>query len=259
VGHYGVFVDVEVAELAHALDGLRPRLISGARGHESMSRRVERPGAREGYDRWSETYDATPNPLVALDRRVTLDALNPRAGEWVLDAGCGTGTHLAALSRARSRAVGLDFSRGMLRVARRAAPNAGLAQADLNREFPVRRAAFDVVLSALVSEHLGDLRRFFSEAFSVLRRGGRLVFSAFHPEMARGGIEANFEREGTEYRLGAELYTVADYLQHISDVGFRRLSWREYRGDERLVEEVPAAGKYLDRPLLLLVQAERAA
>jgi len=223
-----------------------------------MSRRVERPGVREGYDRWSETYDATPNPLVALDRRITLDALNPRADEWVLDAGCGTGTHLAALSRARSRAVGLDFSRGMLRVAQRAAPNAGLAQADLNQEFPVRRAAFDVVLSALVSEHLSDLRRFFTEAFSVLRRGGRLVFSAFHPEMAHGGIEANFEQEGTEYRLGAELYTVADYLNHISDVGFRNLTWLEYRGDEQLVEEVPSARKYLDRPLLLLVQAERA-
>jgi SAM-dependent methyltransferase len=222
-----------------------------------MSRKVERPGVREGYDRWSETYDATPNPLVALDRRVTLGAVKPRPGEWVLDAGCGTGAHLAALSSARSRAVGLDFSRGMLRVARRAAPNAGLAQADLNEGFPVRRVAFDVVLSALVSEHLIDLRRFFTEAFSVLRRGGRLVFSAFHPELARRGIEANFEREGTEYRLGAEQYTVADYLNQIWDAGFRDLAFREYLGDERLVEEVPAAAKYLGRPLLLLVQAAR--
>ncbi len=222
-----------------------------------MTRRVERPGVREGYDQWSATYDATPNPLVALDRRVTLRALDPRAGEWILDAGCGTGVHLAALSRARSRAVGLDFSRGMLRIAQRAAPDAGLVQADLNREFPIRRAAFDVVLSALVSEHLRDLRRFFAEAFSVLRRGGRLVFSAFHPELAQAGIEANFEREGTEYRLGAERYSVADYLNRTWEAGFRELDWREYRGDERLVDEVPAARKYLGRPLLLLVQAER--
>lgn len=223
-----------------------------------MNRRVERPGVREGYDRWSETYDATPNPLVALDRRVTLRALEPRAGERVLDAGCGTGAHLAALERARSRAVGLDFSRGMLRIAQQTAPRAALAQADLNRELPVRRAVFDVVLCALVSEHLSDLRRFFAETLAVLRRGGRLVFSAFHPELARSGIEANFERDGTEYRLGAEAYTVADYLNHISDAGFRRIEWFEHRGDERLVEEVPAATKYLGRPLLLLVRAERA-
>lgn len=220
-------------------------------------KRIERPGVRAGYDRWSETYDATPNPLVALDRRVTLEALRPRPEERVLDAGCGTGVHLAGLSRARCRAVGLDFSRGMLRVAQRAAPHAGLAQADLNRSLPVRRAAFDVVLSALVSEHLSDLRRFFSEAFSVLCRGGRLVFSAFHPELARAGVEANFECEGTEYRLGAERYTVADYLNRIWDAGFRNLESTEYAADQRLVDEVPRAAKYLDRPLLLLVQAQR--
>lgn len=223
-----------------------------------MAKRVERPGVRDGYDRWAGTYDATPNPLVALDRRVTLTALNPRAGERVLDAGCGTGAHLAALCRARSRAVGLDFSRGMLRVAQRQAPDAALAQADLNQVFPVRRRAFDAVLSALVSEHLAELRRFFQEAFAVLRRGGRLVFSAFHPELARAGIEANFEQGGTEYRLGAERYSVSDYLNQISDAGFRNLAWREYEGDDRLVQEVSGAHKYRGRPLLLLVQAERA-
>lgn len=222
-----------------------------------MSRRVERPGVRAGYDRWAETYDATPNPLVALDRRVTLAALRPRADDWVLDAGCGTGVHLAAICNLGSRAVGLDLSRGMLRVARRAAAGAALAQADLNVAFPVRRAAFDVVLSALVSEHLTDLHRFFAEAYSALRRGGRLVFSAFHPELARAGIEANFERDGTEYRLGAIPHTLPDYLNHIADAGFRNLQWREHAGDDRLVDEIPAAGKYVGRPLLLLVQAQR--
>ena len=219
--------------------------------------RIERPGVREGYDRWSHSYDVTPNPVVAMDRRVTLEALDAGAGERVLDAGCGTGAYLAALGRTRSRGLGLDFSRGMLRVARRAAPGAALAQADLNREFPVRRRSFDAVLSSLVSEHLSDLRRFFAEAFASLRRGGRLVFSAFHPDLACAGIEANFERDGVEYRLGAERYTVADYLEHISDAGFRRLSWQELRGDARLADRVPAAAKYLGRPLLLLVKAER--
>jgi SAM-dependent methyltransferase len=239
--------------LEDELKGPLPRGIDD----EAMSKRVERPGVREGYDRWAETYDATPNPLVALDRRVTLDALNPRAGERVLDAGCGTGAHLASICTAGSRGVGLDFSRGMLRVAQQQAPGAAFARADLNREFPVRRRVFDAVLSALVSEHLVDLQRFFREAFSALRHGGRLVFSAFHPELARAGIEANFEHDGTEYRLGAARYTVADYLDRISDAGFRKLDWREYRGDDQLVEAVPPAHKYLDRPLLLLVRAER--
>src|SRR5262249_33519391 len=157
----------------------------------------------------------------------------------------------------RSWPVGLDFSRGMLRVAQRTAPGATLVQADLNRAFPVRRGSFDAVLSSLVSEHLRDLRRFFGEAFAALRRGGRVIFSAFHPELARAGVEANFERDGTEYRLGAERYTVDEYLNHIAEAGFQSLEWQQHAGDERLAEEVPWAAKYIGRPLLLLVRAER--
>jgi ubiquinone/menaquinone biosynthesis C-methylase UbiE len=222
-----------------------------------MTKRIKRPDVRDGYDLWAESYDTTENPLVALDRRVTLGALQPRRGEVVLDAGCGTGVHLAAISIAKSRPVGLDFSDGMLRVARRRVPRAGLVQADLNRGFPVRPRSFDAVLSALVSEHLSDLGRFFRESFFALRKGGRLVFSAFHPELALSGVEANFEQGGTEYRLGAEPYTVSDYLNRISDAGFRNLEWTEHRGDDQLAQAVPRAQKYVNRPLLLLVRGQR--
>jgi SAM-dependent methyltransferase len=146
----------------------------------------------------------------------------------------------------------------MLRIAQRSAPQAALVRADLNSELPLRSGAFDALLSALVSEHLTDLRRFFGQAFAALRRGGRFVFSAFHPELARSGVEANFERDGTEYRLGAERYTIDDYLNHISDAGFQRIAWQEHHADEELVGAVPQAAKYLGRPLLLLVHAERA-
>jgi SAM-dependent methyltransferase len=174
----------------------------------------------------------------------------------VLDAGCGTGAHLGRICAAGCRAVGLDFSRRMLRVAQRTAPRAGLAQADLNRQFPIRRGVFDALLSSLVSEHLTDLRCFFREAFASLRRGGRLVFSAFHPELALAGVEANFEQNGVEYRLGAERHTVDDYLNCISEAGFRAITWREYGIDDRIGEEVPWTAKYGGRPLLLLIRAE---
>jgi SAM-dependent methyltransferase len=44
-----------------------------------------------------ETYDETPNPVVAMDARHTLDALAPKPDEHVLDAGCGTGRHLGPM------------------------------------------------------------------------------------------------------------------------------------------------------------------
>jgi SAM-dependent methyltransferase len=222
-----------------------------------MSKLVKRPGVREGYDQWAATFDKTPNPLVSLDRRHTVRVLEPRPGEWILDAGCGTGAFLRILCSVRSRPIGLDISLGMLHVARRKVPEAGVVQADLNHAFPVQPGMFDALVLSLVSEHLADLQCFFTEAFAALRKGGRLVFSAFHPELARSGIEANFKRDGIEYRLGAEPYTVDDYLNHIAEVGFIGLKWEEYAADERVLEEVPWAAKYAGHPLLLLASAER--
>src|SRR5262245_41437474 len=124
---------------------------------------VRRPGVRAGYDAWAAVYDDTPNALVSLDRRQTIDRLAPRAGERILDAGCGTGHHLRRLLAAGSAPVGVDFSRGMLRVARRVLPTVPLAQADLDAPLPVREAAFDAVLCALVGEHLPRLPLTFGE------------------------------------------------------------------------------------------------
>jgi len=222
-----------------------------------MDKRVQRPGVRVGYDEWSETYDTTPNPLVALDRRYTMGLLRPRARERILDAGCGTGAHLGRILRARSRPVGLDLSRGMLRVTRRKYPVVPLAQADLNDALPIRSASFDAALCALVGEHLTKPPLLFHELYASLVPTGRLVFSVFHPEMAAVGIEANFERDGVEYRLGAQRYTVEDYLTMIDRAGFRDLSVREYRGDDALARQIPWASKYRGHPLMLAIVARK--
>ena len=95
---------------------------------ETFVKETRRVDVREGYDLWAETYDETPNPVVAMDARYTLDVLSPRPGELILDGGCGTGRHLGSLLRARSNPVGVDFSRGMLEIARRNYPEVSCAR-----------------------------------------------------------------------------------------------------------------------------------
>jgi SAM-dependent methyltransferase len=224
---------------------------------EKNDKKIGRPGVREGYDRWSDVYDGTPNPLVALDRRHTLGLLRAQPAERILDAGCGTGTHLGAMLIAGAAPVGLDFSRGMLRVARRKHRAVPLVQADLNQQLPVRPRAFDAVLCALVGEHLTNLSLLFDQLADCLVSRGRLLFSVFHPEMAAAGIEANFEQDGIEYRLGAYRHRVDDYLSIIDDAGFRDVAVSEFSPDEALVDEVPRAKRYLGRPLLLTVEARK--
>ena len=222
-----------------------------------MAKRVKRVDAQKGYDLWSDTYDDTPNPIVAMDARHTLGLLSPQQGERILDAGCGTGRHLKLLMDAGAKTIGLDFSQGMLEVARRNHPEALLVRADLQQSLPFSSGRFDALLCALIGEHLGELRVVFREMRGVLKQAGRLVFSVYHPELAASGKEANFMRDGVEYRLGAYRHTVADYQSILEDAGFRSIVKHEFYGDEELVRSTPIAAKFLSCPVLLVFEAHR--
>ena len=223
-----------------------------------MQRRIRHVSALEGYQRWAATYDATPNPVVAMDRRFTPAFLRLEPGERILDAGCGTGASLPSFVAGGARPVGIDFSVEMLKLAHRRQPGVHLAAADLQRPLPLRPRRFDAALCALVGEHLDDLPAVFTELRRVLRPQGRLVFSVYHPELAAAGVEANFEAAGTEYRLGAVRYSTADYLTLLSDAGFHNLAAQDFAGDETLASAIPNGARYLGRPMLLVLTARNA-
>ena len=218
-------------------------------------KKIERVNAQDGYDLWSETYDATPNPVVAMDSRHTIKLLAPVQNELILDAGCGTGRNLKQLRQAGSKPIGIDFSEGMLRVARRGHPDVPLALADLEHPLPLMNATFDAVLCALIGEHLSNLSAVFRDFYRVLKNNGRLIFSVYHPVMSAAGIEANFALSGIEYRLGAVHYSVDEHIQLLEDGGFSEIRVLEFDGDEELVRLVPSAIKYLDSPVLLVLSA----
>lgn len=112
-------------------------------------------------------------------------------GERVLDVGCGCGdtTIMAALAAGgptreepggSGGAVGLDLSAPMLAVAQRLAEEAGAANARFVRgdaqARPLRRAAFDVVISNFGVMFFGDPWAAFASLAAVVRPQGRLAF-----------------------------------------------------------------------------------
>jgi SAM-dependent methyltransferase len=129
--------------------------------------------------------------------------------------------------------------------------------ADLQRPLPFEDDNFDAVLCALIGEHLDELALAIYEMYRVLKPEGRLVFSVYHPEMAAAGKEAHFERQGTEYRLGARRYTVEYYMSLLEETGFEDLARHEFLGDERLVASVPSAVNLLGFPVLLVLEARK--
>lgn len=220
------------------------------------AKKIERVSPRHGYDLWSKAYDSTPNPVVATDSRHTIELLAPQESERILDAGCGTGRNFRQLLEAGSSPVGIDFSQGMLDVAHGKHSNVPLLLCDLEQTLPFIANTFDAVLCALIGEHLSGLGFVLSEFYRVLKIGGRLGFSVYHPAMSAAGIEANFEQEGTEYRLGAFHYTVEEHVNFAAKAGFFNVIAKEFVGDEALAEQIPSAKKYLGFPVLLVLTAK---
>ena len=222
-----------------------------------IAKKIERVNARKGYDLWSRTYDSTPNPVVATDSRYTVRLLSPQPGEAILDAGSGTGRNLKELLQAGSLPIGIDFSHGMVKVAQENYSDVPIALADLDRPLPFRDESFDAVLCSLIGEHLSAPGGVFQEFHRVLKTGGRLAFSVYHPAMSAAGIEANFEQEGIEYRLGAFHYTVQEHIELFESTGFANIAVKEFAGDETLVSSLPSAAKYLGFPVLLVLTANK--
>ncbi|MCX3058755.1 class I SAM-dependent methyltransferase [Streptomyces beihaiensis] len=131
-----------------------------------------------GYDLLAPKFDHTPfrTPDAVLDPVArALDGLGPfRTG---LDLCCGTGAGIRVLRRAGvERVVGVDFSAGMLDVARRAEPRASYVRGDaLALPFG---PAFDLVVSFGAFGHF--LPRQYGPLFARVRQvlcpGGRFAF-----------------------------------------------------------------------------------
>jgi malonyl-CoA O-methyltransferase len=223
-----------------------------ARMNEKMVKRV---AVREGYDLWADSYDRTPNPVVAMDSRHTLNLLDPKPGQKILDAGCGTGRNLARIRASGAHAYGMDFSLGMLRVASNRGSGVPLVQADLQAQFPFRPRQFHAVLCALIGEHLDKLGFTLHQLHDMLEPGGCMVFSVYHPDLAEAGKEANFAIGHTEYRLGAIRYAAEDYVRMTRDAGFCDIETFEYRADNELIQEIPSAADLLDKPVILALRA----
>jgi len=176
----------------------------------------------EVFDRWAPSYDAQPNPLLALEQRVLLPRLGDVRGLDVLDAGCGTGRWLGQLAGRSPRSLaGVDISPVML----------GLAASKLNHgcelllgsctALPVRDATADLVLSSFVISYLDDVDGFAQEIDRVSRPGAMIFLTDMHPE-----TEASLQwKRGTQ--LEGRGWPLSRIIQAFEARGFTLVSLTE--------------------------------
>jgi demethylmenaquinone methyltransferase/2-methoxy-6-polyprenyl-1,4-benzoquinol methylase len=202
------------------------------------------------FDAVARRYDVT-NTVLSFGqdrgwRRLTRQALAPRAGERVLDLAAGTAVSTAELARSGAWCLACDFSLGMLR--------AGLHRGRLPRvagdalRLPFADAAFDAVTISFGLRNLVDPAAGLAELARVTRPGGRLVVCEFSrptwPPFRTVYLEYLMRALPALARRVASSPTAYEYLAEsirawpdqaalaglVAQAGWRDVAWRNLSG-----------------------------
>jgi ubiquinone/menaquinone biosynthesis C-methylase UbiE len=190
-------------------------------------------GVEDGYRLWSAVYDTEYNPLIAVEKRIVEGWLQRIDYRSVLDAGAGTGRWAIRLARAGARVTAIDRTAEMLASARQKAADEGLDitfdTGRIDERLPYEDGGFDLVLCALVLDHLDDLKPPLAEFARVLRPGGHAIVTDFHPEMVAAGGRSEFTHEGTRHLLPNPEHTRDCYLEAVTAAGLEIIEVNEPR------------------------------
>jgi len=117
----------------------------------------------EAYERNARFVSDLGMPVVEL--------LGPRAGERILDLGCGDGVLTRKLEDMGCELVGIDSSPELVDAARKSGLNVSVTDA-VRMDF---HAEFDAVFSNAVLHWIKDADRVIERVFAALKPGGRFI------------------------------------------------------------------------------------
>lgn len=139
-----------------------------------------------GWQGAARHYDDAFGSLTRQAVDPLLDAAEVRSGARTLDVASGPGYAAAAAAGRGARVAALDFSSAMVELARSQNPEIEFREADAEA-LPFPEGGFDAVVMNFGMLHLAQPERAVTEAFRVLRAGGRFAFTVWaKPEEAVG-------------------------------------------------------------------------
>jgi ubiquinone/menaquinone biosynthesis C-methylase UbiE len=150
---------------------------------------------KKAYDIWSESYDFQPgNLMLMLDERIFSALIGPISlhDKNVADIGCGTGRHWEKIyAKKPARLLGFDISAGMLQRLKLKYPDAVIHLTHDNLLGSVGNAVIDCLISTLTIAHIQNIDEAISSWARVLKTGGDLIITDFHPtSLAYGGMRS---------------------------------------------------------------------
>jgi demethylmenaquinone methyltransferase/2-methoxy-6-polyprenyl-1,4-benzoquinol methylase len=134
------------------------------------------------FDTVAKRYDLV-NDLLALGqtriwRKAVLNAIDPAAGDFVLDLAAGTGTSSEPLHRRGAIVIPCDFSLGMLKVGKKRLSHLPFVAGD-GLNLPFADNSFNAVTISFGLRNLHNTERGLEELLRVTKPGGKLVICEF--------------------------------------------------------------------------------
>lgn len=184
-------------------------------------------GSYEDYDTTSANYDANRRPLgLGVIVGILAGGGLALGGARILDAGCGTGSYLAALAGQVGALVGLEISDGMREkaVAKLLRHTNVRVVGGSVLEMPFDDGSFDAVIINQVIHHLDQTAEFpnvrtaLAECARVLKDGGAVVINTCSQEQVFEGawytslIPAAVERMARRYPPIARLHSMMEEM-----------------------------------------------
>lgn len=211
------------------------------------------------YDRWAASYPPEAhNPLMRVEQQAMLAHWPDVMDGCALDLACGSGRYAGLLTRTGARQViAADFSAAMLRQVSVGTP----VHANMMR-LPFTANAFDVVICGLAVGHAADLYGWMREIARVLKDGGVLLYSDFHPEAARAGLTRSFKDERNRSVVLPHCdYDLSEQREAIESANLTLEVVRELRVGVDCRESFPGSDEFYRQwqglPLVLIVRARK--
>ncbi len=206
---------------------------------------------RDGYRDWLPSYEDTVEDdmdLALLDRVTSIEW---NAVDRVADLGCGTGRTTAWLrSRGITRIDGVDVTPEMLAVARSRGLHERLVEADV-RSTGLVGGAYDLVVCALVDEHLPELAALYGEARRLLGGNGDFVLVGYRPLfIMASGMPTHFDRaDGEPIAIETYIHLPSEHVAAGLAAGFAVSELHEGLIDDAWIARKPRWEQYRDLPL----------
>lgn len=181
---------------------------------------------RRAFSRAAGSYDAASPLQLEVGRRLleSLDYLDDRQPQVVLDVGAGTGHASAAMKKRwpKAQVIALDQALPMLREARKQAGWWRPFQrvAGDARALPVADGSVDVIFSNLCLQWVEDLPAVFAGFRRALKPGGLLLCSTFGPDTLIELREAFAQADGAVPHV-SRFPPIAQFGDALMMAGFR--------------------------------------